>query len=212
MIQQRTPEWYAQRLGKATASRISDVVARTKTGWSALRVNYAADIIAERMTGRPCANYVSAPMQWGIDHEDEARLVYADRCGQIVQAAGFLDHPEVAWSGASPDGYVDSDGLVEIKCPNIATHLDRLLSEPGQIDGAHVLQMQWQMACTGRSWCDYVSFDPRLPESMQLHVERVFRDTSQIIELETQVTRFLAEIAGRIDQLTERYGRQELAA
>jgi putative phage-type endonuclease len=209
MILQRSPEWYGQRLGKATASRISDVVARTKTGWSALRTNYAAELICERLTGRPGANYVSREMQWGIDHEDEARQAYADRCGLVVQMAGYVDHPEVAWSGASPDGYVDEDGLVEIKCPNPATHIDTLLGSA--IDGAHLIQMQWQMACTGRVWCDYVSFDPRLPQSMQLHVRRVERDLSQIIGLEVEVVRFLDEIAERIERLTERYGQEQAA-
>jgi putative phage-type endonuclease len=209
MIEQRSAEWYGQRLGKATASRISDVVARTKSGWSALRTNYAADIIAERLTGQPCANYVSAAMAWGIAHEDEARLAYADRCGLIVERAGFVDHPEIDWSGASPDGYVDTVGLVEIKCPNVATHLDALLGAP--IPAEHLLQMQWQMACTGREWCDYVSFDPRLPPSMQLHVRRVERHTSLLIELETEVARFLDEIAVRIERLQEIYGQEEAA-
>jgi putative phage-type endonuclease len=209
MIAKRSPEWYGQRLGKATASRIADIVARTKTGYSTSRANYAADLIVERVTGRPCANYVSGPMQWGIDHEDEARLLYADRCGLVVHTAGYLDHPEIAWSGASPDGYVDEDGLVEIKCPNTATHIDTLLGDP--ISGEHLTQMQWQMACTGRAWCDYTSFDPRLPPSMQLHVRRVERNTSRIIELESEVTRFLDEIADRIARLAELYGQEEAA-
>jgi putative phage-type endonuclease len=206
---QRTPEWYAARLGKATASRIADVVAKTKTGYSTSRQNYAAELIAERLTGVPANGYVSPAMQWGTDHETEARALYADRCGLVVDEAGFVDHPEVAWSGASPDGFVDADGLVEIKCPLTATHIDTLLG--AEISGGHQTQMQWQMACTGRLWCDYVSYDPRLPPRMQLYVRRVPRDLSRILELETEVTGFLQEIETRVDKLATLYGQGEAA-
>ena len=127
----------------------------------------------------------------------------------VVDEAGFVDHPEVAWAGASPDGYVDADGLVEVKCPLTATHLDTLLG--ASIPGGYRTQMQWQMACTGRLWCDFVSFDPRLPPRMQLHVQRVPRDLSVILELETEVTTFLAEVASRVDQLKALFGQEEAA-
>ncbi|HEY1878459.1 MAG TPA: YqaJ viral recombinase family protein [Caulobacteraceae bacterium] len=204
MILQRTPQWYAQRLGKVTASRVSHVIAKTKTGVSALRANYAADLIAERVTGRPGENYVSGPMQWGIDHEDEARACYQDQFNVEVVEAEFVDHPEIAWSGASPDGYVEADGLIEIKCPNTATHIATLLGMPPATE--HLAQMQWQMACSGRLWCDYASFDPRLPESMRLHVCRVLRNTSVILELEVEVSAFLDDIAERVARLTKLYG------
>jgi putative phage-type endonuclease len=203
MIEQRSPEWYAQRLGKATASRIADVMARTKTGPSASRINYRAELIIERIRGEPAPNFVSGPMQWGIDHELEALAAYAARTGQVVERAEFIDHPEILWSGASPDGYVGDDGLVEVKCPNSATHLATLLG--ANIDGGHVIQMQWQMACTGREWCDYVSFDPRLPRRMQLHVRRVERDVSAILDLEAEVQVFLDEIADAVDQLNAEF-------
>jgi putative phage-type endonuclease len=209
MIEQRSPEWYAQRLGKATASRIKDVVARTKTGFSTSRQNYAAELIAERLTGIPADSYVSPAMRWGEDHENEAKELYADRLGMVVEPAEFIDHPEIGWSGASPDGYVAGDGLVEVKCPLTATHIDTLLG--GSIDGGHLTQMQWQMACTGRLWCDYVSFDPRLPPRMQFHVRRVERDLSRILELETEVTTFLREVAQRTGELIDLYGREEAA-
>lgn len=206
---QRTPEWYAQRLGKATASRIADIVARTKTGYSTSRQNYAAELIAERLTGVPTGGYVSPAMQWGMDQEEAAKALYADRCGLVVDEAPFVDHPEVAWSGASPDGYVDGDGLVEVKCPLTATHLDTLLG--AEISGGHMTQMQWQMACTGRLWCDYVSFDPRLPPRLQLYIRRVPRDLSRILELETEVTTFLSEIEARVVKLGTLYGQGEAA-
>jgi putative phage-type endonuclease len=209
MIEQRTPEWLSLRLGKATSSRVADIVARTKTGFSTSRQNYAAELIAERLTGVPADHYVSGPMQWGIDHEAEAKALYADRLGMMVEPAEFVDHPEIAWSGASPDGYVAGDGLVEVKCPLTATHLDTLLG--ASIAGGHVAQMQWQMACTGRLWCDYVSYDPRLPPRMQLYVKRVPRDLSHILELEDAVATFLAEIDQRVRDLGALYGREEAA-
>jgi putative phage-type endonuclease len=209
MIRQRSPEWYAQRLGKATASRISDIIAQTKSGASALRATYAAELIAERLTGVVVPGFVSGPMQWGIDHEEAARAAYADRCGLLVEPAEFIDHPEIMWAGASPDAYVDSDGLAEIKCPNTATHIETLLG--AKIAATYQTQIQWQLACTGRLWCDFVSFDPRLPLRMQLAVQRVPRDTSRIIELEAEVRAFLAEIAERVDMLSGLYGREEAA-
>jgi putative phage-type endonuclease len=210
MILQRSPEWYEVRLGKATASRIADVVARTKTGYSTSRQNYASELISERLTGIGAPNYVSPAMQWGVDHEDAACSLYAERTGFIVTPAEFIDHPEIPWSGASPDRYVEPDGLVEVKCPLTATHIATLLG--GSIDGGHLIQMFWQMSCTGRAWCDYVSYDPRLPPRMQLHIQRVERDLSRILELESEVTGFLAEIAERVDRLTALYGDRELEA
>jgi predicted phage-related endonuclease len=144
-------------------------------------------------------------MQWGTDQEPVARQVYAARHSLDVSEIGFVDHPEINMSGASPDGLVGVWGLVEIKCPNTATHLDTLLSET--VPGKYITQMQWQMACTGREWCDFVSFDPRLPESMALFVKRVHRDVSHILELETEVAAFIAEIDDKVARLTERYAR-----
>jgi putative phage-type endonuclease len=205
MIEQRTAAWYQQRMGKATASRIADIVARTKTGYSTSRQNYAAELIVERLTGMPSGNgYTSPAMQWGIDHEEEAKAVYADRTGLLVEPAEFVDHPEIEWSGASPDGRVEAHGLVEVKCPLTATHIETLLG--GSIDGRYLTQMQWQMACTGALWCDYVSYDPRLPPAMQFHVERVNRDTSRILELESEVSAFLREIRERTEKLAALYG------
>ena len=209
MIAQRTPEWHEQRLGKATASKVSCIVARTKTGPSTMRANYAADLIAERLTGKPTNGFVSPAMQWGTDHEAEARALYADRCGVQVQECGFVDHPEIQWSGASPDGLVDEDGLVEIKCPLTATHLETLLGGP--ISGEHLIQVAWQLASTGRAWCDYVSYDPRLPPPMQIHVRRVQRDVSRILELEDEVSRFLDEVAEKVERLRSLYGTEVAA-
>jgi len=205
MIVQGSPEWFAVRCGKVTASRVADVIAKTKTGYGASRANYAAELIAERLTQSTAPGFTNAAMQHGVEQEPHARRAYADLMGVEVAEIAFVDHPEIAMSGASPDGLVGLDGLVEFKCPNTATHLDTLLSET--VPGKYITQMQWQMACTGRAWCDFASFDPRLPPSMQLFVKRVERDASLILDLEAQVADFLAEIDAKVAALTERYAR-----
>lgn len=206
MIVQGTPEWFAARLGKVTASRVADVIAKTKTGYSSSRANYAAELLCERLTKTPAESFCSPAMQWGKDNEALARAAYAMQTGVDVYEVGFIDHPEIAMSGASPDGLVLADGLVEIKAPNTATHLDTL--ESGAIPAKYMTQMQWQMACAGREWCDFVSFDPRLPPDLCLFVKRVERDVSLILDLETEVSAFLDELDRRIAGLTARFARE----
>lgn len=203
---QRTDEWFAARLGKATASRIADIVARTKSGYSASRANYAAQLVAERLTGTVAESFSNAAMQWGTATEPEARAAYEWETDATVVEVGFIDHPRIAMAGASPDGLVGDDGLVEIKCPNVATHIETLLG--GTVPAKYVTQMQWQMACTGRRWCDFVSYDPRLPDEMRLFVQRVERDDARISELEKEVETFLAEVDDTVRRLRERYMRE----
>lgn len=200
---QGTDQWLADRLGRVTASRVADVVARTKSGWGASRANYAAELIAERLTGVPSERFVTAPMQHGLDSEADAKAAYAFMAGRSVVNVGFVPHPRITMAGASPDGLVGDDGLVEIKSPNTATHLDSLLG--GAIPDRYITQMQFQMACTGRAWCDWCSFDPRLPEHLQTVIRRVNRDGAAIAELERHVEDFLAEIDDKIGRL-RRYG------
>lgn len=200
---QREPEWFAIRLGKATASRVADIVARTKSGYAASRANYAAQLVCERMTGSRQESCMNAAMQWGVDTEAEARAAYAFTQGADVEEVGFVDHPALHFSGASPDGLVGSEGMVEIKCPISATHIDTLLNDT--VADKYIVQMQWQMACTGRSWCDFVSYDPRLPEEMRLYVKRFPRDAERIAELEREVAAFLAEVDRTVDALKARY-------
>jgi len=203
---QGSAEWKALRAGKVTASRVADVVARTKTGWGASRANYAAQLVAERLTGEVAESYTNSAMQWGTEHEPDARIAYEFRTDATVQEVGFVPHPTIEKSGASPDGLIGDDGMVEIKCPNTATHIDTLLNP--DVDTKYVLQMQWQMACTGRQWCDFVTFDPRLPEAMRLLVIRVNRDDVQIAALEKQVREFLAEVDATEAALRSRYLRE----
>lgn len=203
-VVQGSPEWHALRVGKATASRIADIVAKTKTGYSASRANYAAELLTERLTGQPAPSYKSDAMRWGSEHEADARTAYEWRSNCEIVPIGFVHHPAIHDSGASPDGLVGDDGMVEFKCPNTATHIETLLG--GSIAGAYITQVQWQMACTGRQWCDWASFDPRVPERMRLFVQRVKRDQEHIMVLEKEVRVFLAEIKAKVDELTKRYG------
>lgn len=204
MVEQGSPEWHAQRCGKVTASKIAEILARTKNGWGAGRANYRAQLVAERLTGLVAMDgYTNAAMEWGKETEAEARAAYSFYTGRDVALVGFVDHPTLAMSGASPDGLVADDGLVEIKCPITATHIETLLG--AAIPGKYELQMQWQMACTGRQWCDFVSYDPRMPEDMRLFVRRLSRDEQRIEEIATEVRAFLSEIQATVNQLTARY-------
>lgn len=202
-IAQRTDAWIQQRLGKVTGSRVADLMAKTKSGYSASRANYMAELICERLTGAQGERFTSAAMQWGTDIEPQARAAYEFMTDNGVTETGFVLHPSISDFGASPDGLVGDIGLVEIKCPNTATHIETLISE--KIPGKYITQMQAQMACTGREWCDFVSFDPRLPAEMQLWVSRVERDAAFISEMEAEVCAFLAEIAQKLDALSAKY-------
>lgn len=208
-VEQGSAAWHELRLGKVTASRISDMLARTKSGWGAGRANYAAELVSERLTGKPTDGYKSGAMQWGNDIEPDARTAYEFRTNLIVEQAAFVDHPVIPMSGASPDGLVGAEGLVEIKCPNTATHIETLLE--GAVPGRYVLQMHWQMACTGRQWCDFVSFDPRLPESMKLFVRRIHRDAAEIERIESEVVLFLNDVEATVRALRKRYELQAAA-
>lgn len=208
-IIQGSAEWLQIRLGKVTASRVADVVAKTKSGYSASRANYAAQLIAERLTGTPAESYTNSAMQWGTETEPEARDAYCFYQGVTVEQVAFVHHPKIGQAGCSPDGLVDTDGLVEIKCPQTATHLETLLGQA--VPAKYETQMHFQMACTGRKWCDFVSYDPRMPENMRLFIKRVHRDDQRIAELETEVASFLLELAVKLSQLNSLYGLQEAA-
>lgn len=203
-MEQRTEEWFAARLGKVTASRVADVVARTKSGYSASRDNYMAELICERLTGTKGEFFQNAAMVWGTEQEPRARAAYESAKGVLVEEVGFVPHTSIEDAGASPDGQVEDDGLVEIKCPNTNTHLDFLLSN--KIPDKYVTQMMWQMACTNRQWCDYVSFDPRLPENMMIKIVRVRRDDTLIKNLENEVSLFLSELKLKMSTLANLYG------
>ena len=204
-MEQRTDEWFAARLGKVTASKVSDVVAKTKSGYGASRATYMSQLLVERLTGNPTEFYANAAMQWGTDTEPQARAAYEFITNNSVVEEGFISHPTIEMSGASPDALVGDDGMLEIKCPNTSTHVQTLLDE--KIPKKYVDQMQWQMACAEREWCDFVSFDPRLPDGNDFFCTRLKRDDKRIADLESDVTDFLDELSTQIVKLNERLNK-----
>ena len=198
---QHSPEWFAARLGNATASRIADVIAKTRTGYGAARSKYAIELATERMTGKPIEVFVSRDMQWGTDTEPTARERYSDVAGATVKECGMIPHPTINNSGASPDGLVGRVGLLEIKCPRTTTMVDTVLS--GEIPARYQAQMNWQLACTKRKWCDFVMFDPRLPEHSQIWIKRHHRDDEVIAQLEDEVAGFLIEVESMTSRFLE---------
>jgi len=199
MMEQGTEEWFTIRIGKVTASRVADVIAKTKTGYSATRDNYMAQLICERLTNLKGESFTNAAMQHGTDTEPLARAAYEALQDVLVDEVGFVPHPTIEMAGASPDGLVGDDGLLEIKCPNTATHIETLISKV--VPGKYNTQMQFQMACTGRQWCDFVSFDNRLPEMFQMFVTRVQRDEVFIRLIEAEIVQFIAELDDKINKL-----------
>lgn len=201
-IIQRSPEWFAARCGSLGASQLVDVLAKTKSGWGASRANLRTKLAIERLTGQQEEGFVrNAAMQWGVDKEEEARIAYSFVTGHNVVEVGLYKHPTIIGTHASPDGLVDEDGCIEIKCPNSTTHIEVL--KTNQIAHKYILQMQWQMACADRQWCDFVSFDPRMPEHLMLYIQRVQRDDDMLETLENEVRAFLAEVEEDVKALSK---------
>lgn len=197
-MEQGTPEWFAARLGKVTASRVSDVMAKIKTGgYGASRDDYMAQLICERLTGTVAESFSNASMQWGTDTEPMARSHYEMVNGVLVDQVGFVPHPNIEMAGASPDGIV-GDGLIEIKCPNTATHIETLINK--KVPTKYIKQIQFQLRCTGKKWCDFISFDPRL-KGLEMFTKRVERDEKLISEMDAEVVKFLAELDKKINLL-----------
>ena len=201
MIEQGTNEWHLLRLGKVTASRITDVLSKGKSGESAGRKNYRMELVVQRLTGLPGESFTSAAMEHGVLTEPKARFAYEAEKQQFVEQVAFVDHPSIEWFGCSPDGLVN-DGLIEIKCPNSTTHIEYLTDQ--KPPAKYIPQMQCQMAVTGRQWCDFVSFDPRLPDDLQLFVVRLERDEEYIEAMESEVKKFLSEVDEMFTKLKER--------
>ncbi len=199
-MKQQTPEWHQAKLGRASASRISDIMARTKSGYGAGRKNYMTELLCERLTGERSEFYVNAAMHHGIDTEPMAISEYEFNTDSMVVPVGFVDHPSIPMCGASPDGLVGDYGLIEVKCPNTATHIETFLGNP--IKRGYVLQMHWQMICTGRVWCDFVSFDNRLPPNLSMHISRVAIDNDLADMITAEVVSFLAELDSLINKLS----------
>lgn len=198
-MNQGTPEWLQARCGLVTASRISDVLSKIKSGEAASRRDYRAQLVAERISGKPTESFTNAAMQWGTENEPFARAAYELKTDSFVEQVGLIRHPTIIMAGASPDGLVSDKGLVEIKCPNTATHIEYALS--GKPPAKYQNQMLWQMECTGRDWCDFVSFDPRMPEDMKLFIVRFERDQNRIDDIKDEVIKFICEVEEEIQRL-----------
>jgi putative phage-type endonuclease len=189
---QRTTEWYDARRGQVGASRIADIMARTKSGTAASRKNYMCELLCARLTGNDLDQYESEAMRWGTEHEPEARAVYEATTGNIVEECGFIVHPTIIGAGASPDGLVGSDGVLEIKCPGTSAHLETLLEN--HIETKYQYQMAWQIECTARKWADFVSYDPRLPEKLSVKVIRFIPEKALLDDIRAGVIQFLKEL------------------
>jgi len=200
-IIQGSPEWHQLRVGKVTASRVSDCVAQIKTGEAASRSEYRIELVTERLTGNPTEGFTNHHMMRGTELEPLARVAYEVEKGLFVTEVAFVDHPTVAMSGASPDGLVGYDGLIEIKCPAVKTHIKYLLD--GRVPAKYKNQMAWQMACTGAKWVDFMSYCPELPENMQSFIIRYERDDALIAELEEKVAEFNEEVEQVVNRLKE---------
>lgn len=196
---QGTDEWMQARVGSLGASCLHEIVAKTKTGWSASRANRMAALIIERLTRTPQETYQNAAMRHGIETEPEARMAYTFYQNVDVEQVGLVRHPTIEGTHASPDGLIGKGGVLEIKCPQPAEHLETLLGKP--IADKYIIQMQWQLRCCERKWADFVSYSPVFPEHLRLFVQRVPRDDKRIAELESMVREFLAELDGKLAAL-----------
>lgn len=205
-ISQNTEAWFDAKRGRVSASRISDIIAKAKSGtFRASREGYAAELICERLTGKTADSYKSASMIRGSETEPEARNLYALLSDVDVRQVGFVLHPHIPMAGASPDGWCAENGEVQFKAPDTATHIATLLGAP--VPSNYQTQMQWGLACSGRDWCDWVSYDNRVPPEMQIFIQRFHRDPRRIVELEAEVRDFLAEVDRKIEALRAAYPR-----
>jgi hypothetical protein len=211
LVQQGSEAWKQLRAGKVTASRVSDVCAKIKSGaWGASRANYLAELVLERLTGRPVEGFVSQDMITGTLREPDARAEYELRHRCDVVQIGFVDHPSIPMSGASADGFVGDIGLVEFKAPKPATHLSYLRS--GTVPSEYIPQIMWNFACNPeREWCDFTSFNPEFPEEMVLFTKRIERDNARISEFESIVSDFLAEVEHEVAALKTAYLKRAAA-
>lgn len=200
-MEQRSDEWFKARLGKATGSKFHDICSFTRSGESAYRRNYRYQLIAERLTGEKQDFYMNAAMQWGVDNEDSARLAYEFATGNVVEEAGFIEHPTIKDAGISPDGLIGDDGGVEIKCPETATHIQTLTTN--EVPSKYMEQVDGAMWVTGRKWWDFVSYDPRMPEDLAMVIIRVERSNARLRSLETNIVDFLEEVDQELERVLE---------
>lgn len=205
-MDQRSDDWFAARLGKVTASKVKDVMSKGRgSAPSATRKSYMMQLLCERLTGNREEGFTSAAMLRGTELEPVARSAYEVAQGVMTIETGLILHPIIEGFAASPDATVGANGLLEIKCPNTATHIVTMRS--GEHDSSYDWQMLAQMACSGREWVDFVSFDDRLPDELQYVCFRFHRDEKRIEEMEAEVKDFLAELAELEQDMRKRMGK-----
>lgn len=193
-------EWFECRMGRPTASRACDWMAKLKNGASSKRrQDYAEELFTERIIGKPCDHFVSSAMRWGSEVEPFARTAYELHSGEVADIIGFVFHPTLDFTGASPDALIGEKGGLEIKAPTTLNHLTWL--KAGVVPPEHVDQMQWNMACAEREWFDFCSFDPRVPKHLRLFGRRLMRDDKRIAEIEREVIKLHAEVDYAIAEL-----------
>lgn len=202
-IVQGTPEWHAARCGSLGASGIADALAKTKAGWGASRANIRARIVTERITGQPVETFTNDAMRRGTELEPQARAMYSFVTGRDVAEVGIVLHPSITGSHCSPDGLCGDDGMVELKCCGASRHIELLTGSPPE--DRYIKQCLWQMACTGRQWVDLAYFHPDMPAAMKLVVHRIDRDDALIADMESEVSKFLAEVDATVADLRARY-------
>jgi len=200
-LEQGTDEWKRARLGYVSASNLDAVMAKGKSGESITRKKYKVRLVAERLTGEISESFSSAAMEWGVVNEEKAAMAYEVSKDTLLDRTGFWKHPTIPWLGCSPDRLAGSDGLVEIKCPDTSTHIDYWLAK--QVPSEYVKQVQGQIWVMERDWCDFASYDPRLPEKNRLLVVRAYRDEKLIKQMEEEVKKFLDEVEELIIKLGE---------
>jgi hypothetical protein len=197
--EQGTEFWKQLRSGLVTASRCGEMISTTKRGESAKRRDYRTELVCEILTRQPYPHVVTKEMQWGTEQEPFARAAYELERDVLVETCGFVLHPDISRFGCSPDGFVGDDGLLQIKCPTTFTHLTWMMAQTVPLE--HMPQMLAEMSCTGRSWCDFMSYDPRLPAPLQRFICRYERNEQFVSTIEAEVVKFNSEIANYISQL-----------
>ena len=201
MIEQGSPEWFQKRYGNASASRIKDIIAKTKSGYSASRDNYLTELVLERF-GVFKEPFTTKSIEWGLEQEPFARARHEAEQNIFVEQCGYILHPTIAKSGASPDGLIGNEGVLEIKCPDTKTHFEYLIAE--KVPAAYIPQMTWQIICTGRKWADFVSYDSRAPQGLDYFYIRYTPEEGYMLQLEEEVKTFLKEVDEKFIQLSEK--------
>jgi putative phage-type endonuclease len=200
--EQGSGEWLAARCGLITASRLNDVMGYTKKGdETQKRADYRIELVSERLSGLATEKYVTFVMKEGTRLEPEARTEYELATDVMCDEVGFVLHPAMDFSGASPDGLVGQEGGLEIKCPTRTTHIEWLLA--GVVPPEHEPQMVWNMVCCEREWWDFISYCPDFPAPFNRFIARLYRDEARIDVLDREVRKFNAEIEATIERLQD---------